>query len=157
MTDHPSQLPKRRWFQFRLKTLLVLTAVICLSLGWMLRERRRIEDQRDVLNSLGGGPILSGRIQQPSWRVWLLGDDAPAYAFEMDFSGRVFPDYWLTTLEGFPRLRTLILDRTLVTDSGLVHLERLTQLQSLQLKETQVTDAGVARLQKALPNCEIKH
>lgn len=40
--------PRRRWFQFRLRTLLVLTTVVAVALGWFLRERRWIAEQQRV-------------------------------------------------------------------------------------------------------------
>jgi hypothetical protein len=44
--SHPSSKsttpkPKRRWLQFNLRTLLVLTLVVGLGLGWMASQRRK--------------------------------------------------------------------------------------------------------------------
>ena len=48
------------------------------------------------------------------------------------------------------------LERTEITDAGLVHLKGLTNLHTLWLDDTLVSPAGVAELQKALPNCKTK-
>jgi len=44
-----------------------------------------------------------------------------------------------------------------ITDGGLVHLEDLPKLESLFVFQTQVTDEGVKKLQQALPNCKVHH
>jgi len=44
-----------------------------------------------------------------------------------------------------------------ITDVGLKELAKMKNLGSLELDKTQVTDAGVVELQKALPNCEIQY
>jgi uncharacterized protein (TIGR03067 family) len=51
-------------------------------------------------------------------------------------------------LEQLPRLRTLILDCTQITDKGLAHLTSLTRLTELSLKATRVTDAGLKHLER---------
>ena len=57
--------------------------------------------------------------------------------------------------QGFGQVIHVNLERTQVTDAGLVHLKGLTNLQELDLSRTRTTDAGVADLQKVLPNCKI--
>lgn len=82
-------------------------------------------------------------------------------------------------LQAFPRLTTLQLKSTKITDAGLEHLKRLNQLRSLTVEDSaitdnglaalkdltrleeltlkggQVTDAGVAALQQALPALKV--
>jgi hypothetical protein len=48
------------------------------------------------------------------------------------------------------------LDGTRVSDAGLEQIRDLPRLESLVLTHTRVTDEGVNRLQKALPKCEIE-
>lgn len=61
----------------------------------------------------------------------------------------------LVHLEGLTRLEGLFLQATKITDAGLVHLKGLTGLQVLILTGTEVTDASVDKLQAALPKCKI--
>ncbi|GMT49174.1 MAG: hypothetical protein IEMM0008_0713 [bacterium] len=59
------------------------------------------------------------------------------------------------TLNEIKNLQELDLQRTKVTDTGLVHLKALTSLRELSFMSTQVTDVAVKDLQKALPGCRI--
>jgi len=53
----------------------------------------------------------------------------------------------LAQLEGLPNLRKLGLERTDMTDAGLVHLKRLSQLKELDLQNNpEIGDAGLANL-----------
>lgn len=56
------------------------------------------------------------------------------------------PNDDLALLAGMPRLETLVLSRSSVTDAGLAHVGKLTQLKSLWLDQTAISDAGLARL-----------
>jgi hypothetical protein len=47
---------------------------------------------------------------------------------------------------GLTRLETLSLDRTQITDAGLIHVSRLLKLRGLILEGDQVTDAGLRHL-----------
>jgi hypothetical protein len=47
------------------------------------------------------------------------------------------------------------LNRTQVSDSGLVHLEGLTALQTLNLGDTHVSNVGLTELRAARTNCAI--
>ena len=53
------------------------------------------------------------------------------------------------------KLEKLYLEKTQITDAGLLELAKMQQLRALRLHGTKVTAAGLAELQKALPNCEI--
>jgi len=74
----------------------------------------------------------------------------------LHYAGLVGHSSLLEYLKDLPKIQTLSLDGTDITDAGLEHLEGLTLLQTLSLIGTKVTDAGVKRLQKALPNCHIQ-
>jgi hypothetical protein len=61
-------------------------------------------------------------------------------------SGQPITDEELRHLSALKELRHLRLDRTRITDAGLVHLVRLEGLESLDLAHTQVTDEGLKTL-----------
>src|SRR5438445_747985 len=126
-TDNPT--PKLRWFQFRLRTLLLLMLVVSVALGWLVHERRTIAERRKALVRIG--PYIfdpAGQPPQPTWRLWLLGDDWPRYAVVIEC------------------------DSPQVTDAELVYFEGLTELRMLLLPGTKVTDAGVNEVRRVLPN-----
>ena len=108
--------PKRRWFQFSLRTLLLLVPALALLLG-LVAKRRMIAERHDALRA-DGLEVVSAA-SQPLWRIWVLGDDSLGYATEIG----------LTTME--------------VTDAGSAHLEGLTRLRTLNIASTLVTDAGL--------------
>lgn len=70
--------------------------------------------------------------------TWLRGDDLAIFA-DLDL----------------PRLKTLSLNRTEVSDADLDKLAPLQSLERLELRETRVTAADIAKLREALPGCEV--
>jgi hypothetical protein len=151
--------PKLRWYQWRLRSLFLLTLLVAVGMSWFAEA-----------NNTPRGP---------GWLRGLLGDDLFNDVTRVNLSGMETDDD-LIHLRAFPRLRHLLLDGTQVTDDGLKHLESLTcleflslgrlkitdaglmhlyglnRLQRLTLDGTRVTDKGVAKLQQALPKCEIE-
>jgi len=172
---------RRRWFQFSLRTLLIVTTVCAALFGILARWSYKARQQRDAVAALGepwgyvtydfhiSGELAGVPSYWPEWLINALGVDYFANVlvlkptpgpYAVDLEGRgvhEIDDVRLEYLKGLPKLRYLWLDRTKVTDAGLQHLQGLTELEYLSLSGTQVTEAGVERLQKALPNCRIHH
>ncbi len=57
----------------------------------------------------------------------------------------------LDVIAGFPKLESLELHQTRVTDAGLVHLRGLKNLRKLSLRHTAVTPQAVDEWKKAIP------
>lgn len=177
MTNEPIPPTRRRWFQFRLRTLLVVMLVISLGMGWVMKERRRIAERREAFVSAGLMFSVGEDSYQPVWHLILFGvdvrfasriwgdstttDDGLVHLRELTrlhslyLRGDQVTDAGMVHLKGLKQLQVLNLNGTQVTDSGLEQLRELTQLKILWLTDTQVTYAGVAKLQTALPNCKI--
>ncbi len=133
MTDASSK-PKRRWFQFSLRTLLIaVTLVAGLLLAWRVyvEAYRRQRETMKLVEELGGN--YKTEPGAPDWLRELFGK------------------------ENFQNIIEIGLVATEVSDADLAHLKGLRNLQELNLNVTQVTDAGVKKLRKALPNCTIYH
>ena len=64
-------------------------------------------------------------------------------------------DAGFAKLAGHAALRELYLDRTELTDAGIDTLAGLSTLRFIDLYHTLVTEAGVAKLRKALPELKI--
>jgi hypothetical protein len=64
-------------------------------------------------------------------------------------------DKGLVHIKGLVNLEYLNLYGTEITDAGLANLEGLKKLKSLYLWQTKVTDAGIEKLKKALPQTQI--
>lgn len=64
-------------------------------------------------------------------------------------------DAGLAHLKNLSHLRVVALENAAVTDAGLMHLQTLTELQELSLKGTKVTEAGLRDFRKALPKVKV--
>ena len=132
----PRLVPKRRWMQVSLRTVLVLVTLLCVSLSlWVVpaeRQRRAVAASEKL-----GGKV---RYVQP----------AASEMFPVTYLRRWLPPDYFDEIE-FVRIR-----RVGQTDAGLAHLQGLTGLQWLDLAKTQVTASGVAKLRQALPTCKVK-
>ena len=142
---------RRRWFQFRLRALLVAILVLSLPLSWFAWKMEEARRQRKAVAELRdhGGRVLydwasHGR-PVTSWPRTLLGDD---YFDKVHYAELVGPQATDARLEHFveslPDLQHVLLEGPQVTDAGLEHLQKLTDLEGLLLLTPhQVTDAGL--------------
>ena len=156
-----SDKPKRRWYLFSLKTLLVALSLLCLAPGgYVVYEHAKARRQKaavEAIENLGGTvkydwtvPVRSAKMRQA------LGDESFGNVNSVQLNGTQVTDFSLANLTDLNRIKVLYLNDTQVTDAGLKHLAGLKGLTHLDLDKTQVTDAGVAELQKALPKCVIQ-
>lgn len=169
----------RRWFQFRLRTLLAVVTLIAALLGWRLYVwRAEQEQQRQAMAEIqarGGqtsvafdswaeAVALGGRKADNLVifdKTQLTDDDLKALdnatlIRSLAIVGSQITDDGLAHLENLKQLEYLDLKKNKrLTDAGLVHLEGLKDLDQLILIGTQVTPAGVKKLQQKLPNTKI--
>ena len=145
-TDQPTpSKPRRRWFQFSLRTLFVLVTVLCVWLAVTVNRARKQREAVAAIEAVGG--LVTYEYQYDSSDTFSATAKPPG------------PE-WLRELVGeeyFVSVTFVGLQNTQVTDACLEHLKGLTNLETLNLIGTQVTDAGVKNLQQELPNCEIDH
>ena len=175
MTEkHPK---RRRWFQFRLRTLLIAIVVLSLPLSWFAMRMKRVRRQRQAvatIERLGGyvqyeegqvaTPATAGGVSQACWS-WLrsmLGDDFLFDVVEVAYLPPEFGDKDVACLKGLVNLGRLALIGTGISDAGLEHLQGMTSLEALLLDGTAITDAGLKYLEGltnlealALSNAEI--
>ena len=148
MTSMLAPLPKLRWYQFSLRSLLLFVALCAIPCSWVAVKRERVRRQQEMIEKLGGAVAYVD--------VFSL----PGIPEEYDFAGlgnRVTDADLERLIPVLSRVTHLDLSDTQITDAGLQHLTGLIQLQYLYLKRTKVTDEGVKKLQQALPNCQIAH
>ena len=181
-----STTPKRKWhwLQFNLRTLLVLTLVVGLLLGWVMNERRknaRIRADIVALKNLHCHLVLIGdKNPRSTWIDQVIGRKIQCcLVTASEFIPKTITDADLVHLKGLTELETLVLKDTAITDTGLKHLTGLTQLRFLDLSGTSITDDGlrhlmnlrclrllhldrtaitdaeIAKLKAAIPNCTI--
>jgi hypothetical protein len=181
------EAPKgHRWFQFRLRTLLVAILLLSLPLSWFAVWAKRAAKQRTIVTAIerhGGHVVYEGQFASQTERSWLrrvLGRDFFDEVLQVGFFG---PDEGrpLQQLKELASLTALLMDsiqideaelkhlgeltnveylslnHAQITDAGLQHLVGLKNLESLFLYNTAVTPEGVELLQEALPHCRIEY
>ena len=182
--SHPSK-PRRRWWQFSLRTFFALVTMFCVWLGWTVHraneQRKAAAWVREIDGVLwydyefdaGSWPIDNFRFPPRHWLAQILGDDYFQDVSNVRLDNTQVSD--LTPLAKLASLQYLRLSSTPVSD--LTPLVKLTSLQELYVDNTQVSDLTplvklqslywldlsntpvseeqVETLQQALPNCEI--
>jgi hypothetical protein len=141
--------PHRRWLQFSLRGMLVLTASIGVLLGWAMHLVRAQWNAVTALEQIGCTIQYSHADEAsiPERFGNLTGLDA-FREVQAVYCGPAMTDAGLVHLRGLPKLRQLGLTHTQVTDAGLAQLEKLPELRILFVSETQVTDAGLVHLRR---------
>ena len=151
------------WFQFSIRSLLLLMVVVAIPCSWLAAARQQAEKQREAVQRIwkaGGvaaydyqvnpsGYLTLAAPPGPAWLRRLLGDNLFALsldAVQVDFGISRAGDAELEHLNELPQLRCLILCCTNVGDAGLQNVERLARLQRLCLGGTRVSDAGLQHL-----------
>jgi formylglycine-generating enzyme required for sulfatase activity len=172
---------KLQWYQYRLRSLLILMAIVGLVMGlvvvpvqWARQQWGAIQTLRDRGWVVTCDPTPSG----PAWARKVFGDemfhnavavDSPPGASDDEMehlghmpelerayiSGEKVTDAGARRLTGFPKLKTVCLSGTSVGDEGARQLERLENLEQLYLTQTQVTAEGVRELEEMLPGCKV--
>jgi len=145
--------PKRRWYQFSIRTLLLVMLVFCVVVGWVgsrmykaQKNRERVaavEDAVTAIQKLGGEVVSAYEERRPqSWLEEVFDDpgsrDDPVGVLKVtrvSFAFTDITDAGLEHLKDLPELEGLVLDGTRVTDAGLEHLKGLTKLESLSVKD----------------------
>lgn len=179
MSESPKS--RRRWFQFSIRTLLLIMVLASIGMSWIAVQMQKARRQKEAVKALemGGARVEYEDPLHPVFRR-VIGRGLFAEVFAVDASSiHNFSDEDLAPLAAFPSLKALALADTRITDAGMKHLERLTDLtylvlsftdvtdtglehikdlrglRTLVLARTRVTDEGVAKLQQALPNCRV--
>ena len=177
MTNPSSSVPvvgaapaPRRWRQFSLRSLLLLTLLCAVSLISWLRLVEPYRRQAKELNEIAGLKLKVRVKSVPvgaDWLESLLGKDSLADVRSISLHNA--DDAFARRLPAFVNLQELQLNRQNpifiqelikkgfvksqdlqlnggITDTGLMHLKNLRQLTSLDLNTNQITDGGLVHL-----------
>lgn len=147
MTNPDAKPKRKRWYQFSLLTLLLLTTAIAIGPGgWVLYEQGRARRQKRAVALLltTGGEVYARRV----WHWSLLERDAPGKVVGIALRDRQTTDPLAAPLADLVDLVWLNLNDTQITDAGLAHISGLTRIKRLRLDETAVTDVGLAHVAK---------
>ncbi len=176
--------PKRRWYQFSLRTLLVFGLLVSICMSWLAVKLHRGRKQRKAVEAIErlGGEVCYGyefpvnswkrKPQASAWLKVLVGDDLSRdviHAFGLDANHVVVKHVShdnITCLSRLTTLEYLCIDSTQISDRELERLQRLKNLRMLSLGDIIFTTHGtfgrvavnpeaVKKLEEALPECHI--
>jgi hypothetical protein len=134
-------------FQFRLRTLLIVTTVVAVTAGWLGRWIERNRRQSEIVEAItsSGGYVY---FDYERWgKGWTHGPNGPG---------------WLRSLLGenvFSEVDCVGLSDTSVSDADLPGIEKsmkeLGHVTTLDVARTKISAGGAKRLKAALPNCQV--
>jgi len=175
---------KRRWLQFSLRGLFVVSILIAVTLAYARNVHQQAIKKQALANALGEFDTYYTSQAQfvDQWKEEYF-----------DFT-EIFPDPWhnismldrktirqfkdvdlrrlkrlslslnkhlededLAFLRKMPSLEKLNLRKTAVSDGGIVHLTQLTSLKELNIEYTKISSDGLKKLKDALPSCQIAY
>jgi hypothetical protein len=156
----PPPQPKLRWYQFRLRTLLLFVLVASVGMSWFAVKLNQARRQRAIvekIESMGGQVkydfqydpsgknIDDAKPFAPFWLENLLGNDFFSNVIDITFLSRAddVTDSSIAEWSNLPRLLRLSLtDAHQVTDKGLKTIGEMEQLESLEITGIQFTNEG---------------
>lgn len=146
---------KRHWFQFSLRSLLLVTLIFGCGLGWVANERRKSAEcnaKLDVIDKLGGKLTYFALKEEeyPKWLVMLVGNPCPCkcnssveflYASNLQASS-------IAILAQFPKLDILRFKKCTISQEGFKAIGELTQISYLSFDETNLSNRDIGFLAK---------
>jgi Leucine-rich repeat (LRR) protein len=167
---------KRRWFQFSLRTMMVVVTLLCIWLGITANRANRQRRAVETITKAGGEvlydyqTVTGARPPGPEWLRTLLGENffsevaavglnqshdpgeglanvrEMAHLQWLVVGGKGVTDARLVNIKPLIKLKYLDLSTAKVTDVGFINLELMTELETLNLPDTNITDAGLVSL-----------
>jgi Leucine-rich repeat (LRR) protein len=155
---------RRRLFRFRMRTLLVLTALVCSSLGWLMYGINQQRHAVAVLERNGAQIVYIAFSAFPPWtsilsrrtRMW-IHETLPRELMRVTgvtIQSPHLAEDDLAVLADLPHLRYLSLAGPAVTDASVSYAKQLKSLDCLKFIDSNVTDAGLSGISE-LTNLEI--
>jgi internalin A len=133
-----SPKPRRRWYQFRLSTLLIGLTLISLPLGYVAWEREECRRGSQALAMFDQNASSTTRkverapSKRSDWLKLLLGDDRFRGVNSIELSGGFVANSDLRPLVDFPNLRNLKIESPYLTDEGVAYLAKLKRVEKFQ-------------------------
>lgn len=150
-SPHRASSPARhRWFQYRLRTLLLGALLLSVALSWLavkVQQGRRQHEAVVLIEKRGARIAWTDPVPRGlGWLEDLAGKDCFRSIAMVGAGDTGFTDTDMVVFDILPAVNWLELDRTHVSDVGLRHVKDLRRLELLSLADTQVTDAGLVHL-----------
>jgi hypothetical protein len=152
----PPYRPRPRWYQFRLRTLLIVVTISAVAAGtWRtiadVLPYRRQQRTKALVEQLGGSYQTA---EASKWHRRLFGDDLQNLVL-VNLADCDVPDRYIEAIADLPQLETLAVGCETFTDQHLGQLHRTASLRYLVLDSTSVSDEAVTALRTAQPNVEV--
>jgi hypothetical protein len=165
----PSPRRRRRWYQYGLRSLLLLMLVCGLLFGYVAHFRREHEREKRAIAAIKeiGGKVETAP-RGPAWLRWIAGEKAATRVVSVDLEyyiagggfttdgehftfsslGEKVTDEWLPNLKDLKYLESLNLAANEITRDGLVVLRSFPQLRNLDLSQCPIDDAALVEVGK---------
>ncbi len=160
--------PKRRWFQFSLRTLLIVMLIIAIPCAWVgrkIEQKRREREAVTAIKALGGHVLFDYQVDAavtngepdaiataepfgPAWLRKCVGDDFFSDVVCVTLWRRDTGDAASEHLKQLTHLQELWLNTSGLSDAGMANLKEMANLRTFCLNSTRVTDAGLGILSR---------
>ncbi|MEZ6072837.1 MAG: hypothetical protein R3C10_21880 [Pirellulales bacterium] len=151
--------PRRRWFRFSLRTLLI---VMILFAVWCGNASYKAQRQKRALEALGkldlrihfdyqkrgsGGYSTKSQLPGPEWLSRLIGEDYFRDVVEVSTAfGGPMSSEGMVHLAALPNIESLYLNESNISDSSLQYVQGLSGITMLTLRDNEISDAGLSHL-----------
>jgi hypothetical protein len=138
--------PKRRWYQFGLRTFFLGILVIAIGCGLFAVKLQAARKQRTTVAMIRewGGDVDYTASSAPDWMMRWLGEDFFCMVTRVHVDKAISAsDEELAQLEPFTDVECLYANRMSITDAALAHFRGMTKLGYLYLNRACITDAGL--------------
>jgi hypothetical protein len=156
--------PKLRWYQYRLRTLLIIMTIFAAWLAMVSHHARQQKLAVEKIHSLKGqvfydfqkinGKNWDANIDPkasspyPAWLRNFCGEDYFQTVIQVDLTDAAPTDADLAILANLPKLEALYLSSRKNTDNCLIRIEGLSKLRALVLESVPLNDNGLTSLSK---------
>ena len=142
--------PRRRWFRFSLRTLLLVTTLLACWLGFQVWRWNECDKAIAQLRSLGG-EVSFGTNPAPKWLVAIFGEKPFRRVGVVNLHRLPATDEHLKLMSWFPDVETVLINQSKVTDAGIENLASKSKLLWLEMRHIDIGDEGLLQL-KDLPS-----
>jgi hypothetical protein len=146
--------PKRRWFRFSLRTLLIVVTIVGVAAGWKMNQVRNLRCAVAEAQRLGAKITYAHELDTsppveppgPKWLRQFVGDDFFEEVCQIQIFNDQANDDTLALIAKLPRISSLIVRSNAITDKGLASLAGASGLEALELSSANITASGYANL-----------
>lgn len=149
-------IPKRRWYQFSLRSLLLLTTATCVVMAWIAYERGETSKREAAAAELRTiaryeqlglrVTLIGGEPWHEAWRCPTLDNDSMGKVVEARFYRENATDDDFAILEPMKKMESLHLDHTKATGAGLVHIAGLANVKKIYFNKSPIDDANLVHI-----------